>query len=112
MRIAIPLAENKLCLHFGHCETFALIDTDPSAKKITGRIDVTPPPHEPGLLPKWLAAKGVDVIIAGGMGQRAQSIFSEEHIAVLVGAPVDSPEVLANAYLAGTLRGGENTCDH
>jgi len=112
MRIAIPLAENKLCLHFGHCEMFALLDTDPSAKKITGRIDVQPPPHEPGLLPKWLAAKNVNAIIAGGMGQRAQSLFSEQGIAVLVGAPVDSPENLANAYLAGTLQGGENTCDH
>ena len=29
---------------------------------------VVPPPHEPGLLPKWLAEKGATDIIAGGMG--------------------------------------------
>ena len=34
MKIAIPLAEGKLCIHFGHCETFALIDVDVEKKEI------------------------------------------------------------------------------
>jgi len=112
MKIAIPLADGKLCVHFGHCETFALVDADPAARKITGREDVVPPPHEPGLLPKWLAEKGVGMVIAGGMGQRAQGIFAEQGIKTLVGAPVDSPEKLVEAYLAGNLQAGDNTCDH
>ena len=28
MRFAIPLAEGQLCMHFGHCEQFALVDVD------------------------------------------------------------------------------------
>jgi len=28
MKFAVPTNEGKLCVHFGHCEAFALIDTD------------------------------------------------------------------------------------
>ena len=28
MKIAIPLAAGRLCMHFGHCEQFALVDVD------------------------------------------------------------------------------------
>jgi len=52
------------------------------------------------------------VVIAGGMGQRAQQIFADHGITVLVGAPVDTPENLATAYLKGTLECGDNVCDH
>ena len=71
MKIAIPLADGKLCMHFGQCEQFTLIDVDDVAI-ITGKTLVSSPPHESGLLPKWLSGKGVTQIIADGMGQRAQ----------------------------------------
>ena len=112
MKIAIPLAAGKLSMHFGHCEKFALVDADPEAKKILGREDVDSPPHQPGLLPPWLAEKGANMIIAGGMGQRAQDLFSQNGIAVIVGAPSETPEDLVNAYMAGNLQAGENVCDH
>jgi len=112
MRIAIPLAEGKLSLHFGHCEKFAIIDADESSKQITNRQDIVPPAHEPGVLPKWLHEMGVNVIIAGGMGQRAQQLFNQNQIEVVVGASADTPENLVSAYLNGTLQSGENACDH
>ncbi len=112
MIIAIPVANGKLCLHFGHCEQFALIEADPQSKKIIGRKALTPPAHEPGVLPKWLHEQGADMIIAGGMGQRAQTLFAEHGIKVVVGAPADTPEMLVSACLAGTLVGGANVCDH
>ena len=34
MKVAIPLANGKLAMHFGHCERFALIDVDTAEKKI------------------------------------------------------------------------------
>ncbi len=110
MRIAIPLVEGKLSLHFGHCEQFAILEIE--NKKIIGRNDGTPPAHEPGVLPKWLHEMGVNVIIAGGMGQRAQQLFNQNQIEVVVGASADTPENLASAYLGGTLQSGENACDH
>jgi len=112
MRIAIPLADGKLAMHFGHCECFALVDVDTTEKKILKREDIEAPPHEPGLLPRWLAERGATMIIAGGMGQRAQGLFAEQGIQVVLGAPADTPERLVGDYLAGTLQAGENVCDH
>jgi len=112
MRIAIPLADGKLTAHFGHCASFALIDADCSEKKILKREDLDAPPHEPGLLPPWLAERGVETIIAGGMGSRAQNLFQQHGIQVIVGAPAETPEKLVSDYLAGTLKPGENVCDH
>jgi len=112
IKIAIPLANNELCMHFGHCEQFAIIDADEQAKKIVKTELVTPPPHEPGLLPRWLGAKGVNLIIAGGMGGRAQDLFAAQNIKVLTGAPVGAPEKLIAAFFADKLELGTNTCDH
>ena len=112
MKIAIPVAEGKLCMHFGHCEQFALVDVDEKTKKVAGTQMLTPPPHEPGVLPRWLHEQGASVIIAGGMGQRAQSLFADNGIKVVVGAPAGAPSDLVASYLAGTLQSGANACDH
>jgi len=112
MRIAIPLADGKLCMHFGHCGQFALLDVDEASKTITGTTRLDPPAHEPGVLPRWLHEQGATVIIAGGMGQRAQALFAEQGIKVVVGAPAETPETLVAAFLAGTLTSGRNACDH
>ncbi len=112
MKIAIPLADGKLTAHFGHCGQFAIVDVDPRSKTIQSQMVLDPPPHEPGVLPAWLAEKGVSLVIAGGMGQRAQMLFAEKKIEVIVGAPVDTPEALVSDYLAGALQTGDNVCDH
>ena len=112
MKIAIPLAQGQLCLHFGHCEQFALIEADPKARKILGKQLLTPPPHEPGVLPRWLHQQGANLIIAGGMGQRARQLFAQNGIEVVVGAAAAGPEATVQAYLDGTLETGENVCDH
>jgi predicted Fe-Mo cluster-binding NifX family protein len=112
MRIAIPLANGKLAMHFGHCERFALIEVDTAEKKTISRQDIEAPPHEPGLLPSWLAERGATMIIAGGMGQRALGLFAEQGIQVVLGAAAETPERLVSDYLAGALQVGENACDH
>jgi len=112
MRIAIPIADGKLAMHFGHCEQFALVDVDPATKKILKQYFLEAPEHQPGLLPGWLKERGADVILAGGMGSRAQNLFAQNGIKVVTGASCEAPEALVNAYLEDTLRTGENICDH
>jgi predicted Fe-Mo cluster-binding NifX family protein len=46
------------------------------------------------------------------MGARAQGLFAENKIEVVVGAPAETPEALVAAYLDGKLKTGENVCDH
>jgi predicted Fe-Mo cluster-binding NifX family protein len=112
MKIAVPLAAGRLSMHFGHCETFALMDVDEQSKTISSTTFEEPPPHEPGVLPRWLHGLGVNLILAGGMGMRAQQLFAQNDIHVIVGAPSEKPETLVEALLNGTLERGENLCDH
>jgi predicted Fe-Mo cluster-binding NifX family protein len=112
MKIAVPLNEGRLSMHFGHCQKFALLEVDEEAKKIVNKSLHDPPPHEPGLLPRWLHELGANVIIAGGMGQRAQQLFVGNDIKVVVGAPEAAPEELVTAFLQNTLTFGANLCDH
>ncbi|MBN1423956.1 NifB/NifX family molybdenum-iron cluster-binding protein [Candidatus Fermentibacteria bacterium] len=112
MRIAIPVAEGRLCAHFGHCQQFALVDVDTATKTVTKQEALPAPPHQPGLLPRWLAERGATMIIAGGMGGRAQGLFTQQGIEVVVGAPCETPERVVAAYLDGTLQTGDNLCDH
>lgn len=110
MRFAIPLADGVLCNHFGHCQQFAIVHADKG--KVSHKELLTPPPHEPGVLPRWLNQMGVQVIIAGGMGARAMGMFQEMGIRVVTGAPALPPEELVEQFLNQTLETGANVCDH
>ena len=112
MRIAVPVTDGALADHFGHCTTFTLFDVDPATAAPTNRLDLTPPPHEPGVLPDWLAEHGVTLVIAAGMGSRAQNLFAQHGITVIAGVGNASPGVLVTQYLAGRLHAGDNLCDH
>jgi ATP-binding protein involved in chromosome partitioning len=112
MKIAIPVTKGKLCMHFGHCEEFLLFDVDIDKKSITSTSSVTPPPHEPGVLPGWIADRGVNFVIAGGMGAHAVTLFKERGVDVITGAPAGDPESVLRSYLNGQLVTGENACDH
>jgi predicted Fe-Mo cluster-binding NifX family protein len=109
-RIAVPTEKGILCAHFGHCREFTLLDVDDHS--ITREEFLTPPPHEPGILPAWIARQGVTDVIAGGMGQRAIHLFNGHRINVYVGAPLKSPRDLAHDLISGKLEAGANYCDH
>lgn len=112
MKYAVPVSGGVMCSHFGHCEQFALIDVDEKNKEIIRKELVTAPEHEPGLFPKWLAEKGAVRVIAGGMGMRAQGLFRENGIEVIVGAMESDPEKAVLNHLSGSLTTGNNVCDH
>ena len=112
MRCAIPVSGGMVSEHFGHCEQFALFDIDEQGKKILRKELVASPGHQPGLLPEWLAEQGVSLVIAVGMGSRAQSLFQKNRIGVITGIMESDPEKAALSYLKGVLATGDNICDH
>ncbi|MFA5317126.1 MAG: NifB/NifX family molybdenum-iron cluster-binding protein [Dehalococcoidales bacterium] len=112
MKYAVPVTGGVLSPHFGHCEHFALFDVDEAKKEIISKELVPAPEHEPGLFPPWLAEKGVTRIIAGGMGMRAQGLFQENGIQVVVGVLESDPERAVLSHLNGMLTTGDNICDH
>ena len=112
MKYAVPVSGGMVSPHFGHCEQFALFDVDEEKKEVTGKELVPSPEHQPGLLPQWLAGEGVSVVLAGGMGPRAQDIFRQNRIEVVMGVLEGDPEKAVLDYLNGRLTTGENICDH
>ena len=109
-KIAIPTTNGELSAHFGHCEKFAVYTVEND--KIVGAEMITPPPHEPGSHPRFLRDLGCHTIIAGGMGERAQTLFAENNIAVFIGVQDIPLEDLVTKYIAGELKSGVNRCDH
>jgi len=108
--VAIPTENGKLCAHFGHCEKFAIVETEDN--KVVKEELLTPPVHQPGVYPQFLAQHGVGVIISGGMGQKAQQLFAQNNIDVCIGVNAESPAKLVEQYLNRSLKTGENLCDH
>ena len=107
---AIPTIEQKLCAHFGHCEKFAIVNVEND--KIISEEFVSPPVHQPGTYPRFLAEIGVSTIISGGMGQKAQDIFAQNNIEVFMGVGSEEPKMLVETYLSNQLQAGDNLCDH
>lgn len=112
MRIAIPTAADCLNPHFGHCEKFVFFDVDPKTKEVIATTEAPAPEHQPGLLPVWLKEREVTVVIAGGMGARALSLFQDASIEVVTGAPTESATTLVRKYLDGSLVSVEHLCEH
>ena len=96
--------------HFGHCQQFAMVEVEQNTVKEISYLNA--PPHQPGLLPRWLAERGATDIIAGGMGQRAINLFNDRGVNVFVGAPTLSPTELVNGFLQNSLSFSANYCDH
>ncbi len=108
--IAVPTSNGMLDPHFGHCREFTMIVVDD--ENILEITTIDAPPHQPGLLPPWLAERNVTDVIAGGMGQRAIQLFNQFGINVFVGAPLVSPQVLVEGFLQHTITFSANYCDH
>jgi len=107
MRIAVASDGKSVSAHFGHCEGFTVYEIDQN--KSLEKSFVANPGHRPGFLPVFLKEKGVDVIIAGGMGGSAQQLFTENGIEVFVGVQGFSDD-LAQAFINGNLQSSGSVC--
>ena len=112
MKYAVPVNGNMVATHFGHCEQFALIDVDEAKNEIVRKEIIPSPGHQPGLLPVWLAEQGISVIIASGMGSRAQELFRQNRIKVVINVLEGNPEKAILDYIGGRLEVGDDVCDH
>lgn len=110
MKIAIPLAGEKLSQHFGHCEAFAIYTV--ADRKVISSERVEPPTHEHGSHPAFLSASKCDVVISGGMGHHAHEMLREFGIEVYQGQTELDTDELVQAYLDGKLIAGSGSCNH
>ena len=113
IKIAIPLDDkDKPFAHFGHAPKFAFITADSEKKVIIEKEEMTPPPHEPNIIPQWLIENKADVVLTGGIGEKAEAMLKNNKVAVVKGVSGEDIEKIVKDYLEGTLQTQENMCDH
>ncbi len=113
IKIAIPLDNNgRPSAHFGHAPKFAFITADREKKVIVEKSELTPPPHEPNVIPQWLVENRADVVLTGGIGPKAEAILTNNRVVVVKGVSGDNVEAIVKGYLDGTLETRENMCEH
>jgi predicted Fe-Mo cluster-binding NifX family protein len=107
MKIAISTDGEDVCVHFGRCPTFTLVDIQEG--DIIKTEEIPNPGHRTGFLPQFLHEKGVECIVAGGMGRRAMDLFEQYQIRPILGVSGKVEEVISG-LLNGTLESGESLC--
>src|SRR5574344_1765673 len=107
LKIAVAGEGKNVTEHFGHCVNFLIYDAENG--QILREESVENPGHKPGFLPNFLADRGVNVIISGGMGGGEVEIFNERNIEVIVGAKGNA-KAAAEAYLEGSLKSTGSVC--
>jgi len=78
--------ESVLSYHFGHCPYYVIVDVEGSK---VNNVQSIPNPlaneHNPGDLPAFMKEQGINIIITGGMGPKAQQYFTDFGIEPVTG---------------------------
>jgi predicted Fe-Mo cluster-binding NifX family protein len=107
MKAAISTDAGSVSAHFGRCPAYTIVEIVEG--RVARREMIENPGHQPGLIPKFLKERGVQCIVAGGMGQRAAALFEEYGIQTVVGI-TGSVDAVIGEISNGELKGGESLC--
>jgi predicted Fe-Mo cluster-binding NifX family protein len=103
MKIALPSNENKVDNHFGHCEYFTVFTVNEN-KEITAEAIVESPVGCgcKSNIAQTLAQMGVNIMLAGNMGEGAVNVLNSHGVQVLRGCAGDVKAV-AEEWLKGNI---------
>ena len=107
MKVAISTDGDLVSAHFGRCPSFTIVDINDG--KVISKEEIDNPGHHPGYLPEFLSKMGVNSIVAGGMGMRAQELFKLNNIRTIMGVNGSITNVIGQ-LADGNLIEGESTC--
>jgi len=111
MKIAVPVTStNQVDEHFGHCEFYSVFTI--SEKNEITRINTIPSAQGCGCksnIAGVLAADGVTIMLAGGIGSGAINVLNNSDIEVIRGCSGDAQEVV-KSYIAGAITDNGESC--
>ena len=113
MKIALPSRQNMIDDHFGHCEYFTVFTVDQDKREILSEETVAAPSGCgcKSDIAQTLAAKGVEVMLAGNMGEGAVNVLKQSGITVLRGCSGEIRSV-TTSWLNGSLADSGDSCSH
>ncbi len=107
MKVAVSTDLGNVAEHFGRCPKFTLAELENG--KVVSKKVIENPGHATGFLPRFFKEQGVEVVIAGGAGFRAQGFFQDFGIELVLG--ISGPVEQALEKLAkGKLASGSGFC--
>lgn len=112
MKIALPTRGNLIDDHFGHCETYTIFTIDEN-DQIAGK-EIIPSVTGCGCksgIAAVLKEKGVEIMLAGNMGDGALNVLQGHDIAVFRGCRGDVTDVTMS-FLRGELNDSGESCGH
>ncbi len=107
MRFAISTDRDQVSAHFGRCPSFTIIDVEDN--QLINKEVLKNPGHQPGFIPEFLSKRGVQCVVAGGMGPRAVGLFANTEIRTIVGVSGNIDDII-DQIVRGTLKGGDSLC--
>lgn len=104
MKIAVPVTEsNQIDDHFGHCEFYKVFTI--SENDEISDTETIPSPQGCGCksnIASVLAAKGVSIMLAGGMGEGAVNVLRNSGIQVVRGCSGNATEAV-ETFMEGNI---------
>lgn len=111
MKIALPTRDGKIDDHFGHCDHYTIVEVE--NREIISRTTL-PSPQGCGCksgIAADLEKMGVELMLAGNMGEGAKNKLESHNIRVIRGCRGDIEAVL-KGYLTGFILDSGVACDH
>lgn len=110
-KIALPITrDNLIDNHFGHCEMYGIYTVNEQNEIVS--VDTLPSESECGCksnIAGVLAAKGVTLMIAGGIGNGAIHVLNNQGIEVIRGCSGNATETV-RLFLAGRITDSGESC--
>ena len=103
MKIAVPTRDNRVDDHFGHCEMYTLFTV--GEDQAIESMEILDSPAGCGCksdIAAVLQQKGVNVMLAGNMGEGALRVLSSHGIQVFRGCSGDVKQI-TKAFLKGAV---------
>jgi predicted Fe-Mo cluster-binding NifX family protein len=111
MKIAVPTRGGVVDNHFGHCDHYTIFTVNDGEVKMK---EILPSPQGCGCksgIVLVLRQKGVQVMLAGNIGEGAKNVLESNEIKVIRGCSGDIDKLVSD-YLAGNVVDNGEICNH
>ena len=111
MKIAVPTRGGVVDNHFGHCDHYTIFTVTDGEVKMK---EILPSPQGCGCksgIVLVLRQKGVQVMLAGNIGEGAKNVLESNEIKVIRGCSGDIDKLVSD-YLAGNVVDNGEICNH
>ena len=115
MRVALPISEGKFSIHYGRAEALSLHEVDLATGKASDLGMRLFPAEGTCSAAPWVAAQGVEILLAGGLGSGAAQGLGKAGVKVFAGIEETDARKVLESFLAGVaqareLAPGESMC--